>query len=158
MINPLVIRSDDKILSSVKYTIYGFRDKRVAKQFLPKPDEPQTQEVHTSWGDTLTAKRGDYFVSDAGNPEDSWIVERKIFEQSYQEEEPGSGIFKKIAAVALVPLTELTGGDPDQLVTIHSLEGALTVRAGDFHLARGIKGEIWPFPSEKVDEDLYVMD
>lgn len=158
MRNPLEIRSDDEILSNVKYTIYGYKGIRRAKQFLPESDESQTQEIQTPWGGTLTAKRGDYLVSDAANLEDNWVVESEIFEQSYQEEEPGTGVFKKHAAVALVPLTELTGGDPDQLVTIHSLEGALTVRAGDFHLARGVKGEVWPFPNEKVGENLYVMD
>ena len=154
----LEIRPDDDILSNVKFTIYGYEDKRVAKQFLPELDEPQTKELQAPWGGTMTARSGDYLVSDADSPTDSWPVEREIFEQSYREEKPGTGIFKKFAAVGLVPLTELTGGDPDQLVTVHSLEGALTVRAGDFHLARGVKGEIWPLPNEKVEENLYVMD
>jgi len=48
-------------------------------------------------------------------------------------------------------LTELTGGDANQRVQIETLEGAVTVRAGDFYLARGVQGEIWPFPKEKVN-------
>jgi hypothetical protein len=35
---------------------------------------------------------------------------------------------------------------------VHTFEGAVTVRAGDFFLAKGVKGEIWPFPKEKVAE------
>jgi len=52
----------------------------------------------------------------------------------------------------LVPMKDLTGGDEDQLVTVHSLEGPQTVRAGDFYLARGIKGEIWSYPKDKVEK------
>jgi hypothetical protein len=52
----------------------------------------------------------------------------------------------------LVPLTDLTDGDEDQMVTIHTLEGVDTVRAGDFLLAKGVKGEIWPYPKEKAAE------
>jgi hypothetical protein len=51
----------------------------------------------------------------------------------------------------LVPLTDLTQGDPDALVTVVSLEGAETVRAGDFCLAKGIKGEVWTYPKEKIE-------
>jgi hypothetical protein len=38
------------------------------------------------------------------------------------------------------------------MVTVISLEGPLTVRAGDFYLAKGIKGEVWPYPKEKIDD------
>ena len=151
---PIEIKSDDSILKEVEFKVYRYKDKRVATQFMPESDEPQTQELRVPWGDTLTMKRGDYLVSDADNPEDSWPVERDIFEKSHEEEAPGTGIFRKVALVYLVPLTDFTDGDPDQLVSVHSLEGVETVRAGDFHLARGIKGEIWAFPSEKVAANL----
>ena len=42
------------------------------------------------------------------------------------------------------------GGDPDQVVIIKTMEGEETVRAGDFYLARGVKGEIWAYPKEKI--------
>jgi len=158
MNKPLEIRSDDDILKQVKFKYYGYKDRRVAQQFLPEPDEPQTTEIEVPWGGKLTAKKGDYLVQDADNPTDSWPVERDIFEKSHKEEKPGSGIFKKVATVVMVPLTEFTSGDPDQLVTVYSLEGAETVPAGKFHLARGIKGEIWAYPSHKVAENLYELD
>jgi len=154
MTKPIVIKSDDPILKQIKFKVYSYKDKRVAKQFIPNPDEPQTQELQTSWGDTLTIKKGDYLVSDATNPEDAWPVEKEIFEKSHQETAPGTGLFKKISLVSLVPLTIFTEGDPDQLVTVHTLEGQETVPAGKYHLAKGIKGEIWPYPNEKIEANL----
>ncbi len=158
MSDPVVLRSDDDVVRNAKYTIYGYRDRRIAKQFLPAPDEPQTFEIEVPWGGTLMGKTGDYIVSSADDPTDSWPVERDIFEKSHKEEEPGSGIFKKTATVAMVPLTEFTNGDPDQMVTVFSLEGAETVPAGRFHLARGIKNEIWVYPSHKIVENLIELD
>jgi hypothetical protein len=152
------LKADDPILKQVKFKVYSYKDQRVAKQFLPAPDEPETQEIQVSWGDTLTLKRGDYLVSDANNPGEAWPVEREIFEQSHQETVPGTGYFKKITLVSLVPLTTFTDGDPNQLVTIHSLEGAETVPAGKYHLARGIKGEIWAYPNEKIETNLDEVD
>jgi hypothetical protein len=52
----------------------------------------------------------------------------------------------------LVPLTDFTGGDESQQVTVVTLEGSETVPAGDFYLAKGVKGEIWPYPKEKVKD------
>jgi hypothetical protein len=48
-------------------------------------------------------------------------------------------------------LTDVTGGDEDQEVIVHTLEGVETVRAGGYYLSKGVKGEIWPFPKEKID-------
>ncbi|MDO8753843.1 MAG: hypothetical protein Q7J80_08110, partial [Anaerolineales bacterium] len=62
------------------------------------------------------------------------------------------GFCIKRGLTLLVPMVDVTGGDADREVTVYSLEGPTTVRAGDFHLARGVKGEIWAFPSEKVRE------
>jgi len=35
---------------------------------------------------------------------------------------------------------------------VQTFEGPVTVRAGDFLLAKGVKGEIWPYPKEKAAE------
>jgi hypothetical protein len=43
-------------------------------------------------------------------------------------------------------------------VTIHTLEGVDTVRAGDFFLAKGVKGEIWPYPKAKAAEIMRPAD
>jgi hypothetical protein len=61
------------------------------------------------------------------------------------------GYCLKKAVTLLAPLTEITR-DPDRKVTVVTLEGDETVRAGDFYLAKGIKGEIWPYPKEKIDD------
>jgi hypothetical protein len=114
---------------------------------LPRPGEPNTIEVPTAWGDTLTAKAGDYLISSIDAPGDHWPVDAEIFEGSY--EITGSNSCVKTAVTELVPLTYITG-DENQLVTVHTLEGPETVRAGDFFLARGIKGEIWPIEIKKI--------
>ncbi len=152
------INPNDEVLAQAGFKYYCYKDTRLARQFLPTSEEPQTQEIAVPWGDTLIAKKGDYIVSDAKDPSNSWPVAKEIFEQTHEEKVPGSGIFKKTAIIALVPLTEFTEGNPDQLVTIHSLEGEYTVRAGDFHLARGIKQEIWAYPSENIPKNLVALD
>ncbi len=118
--------------------------------FVPTSDDPQTLEVNTPWGAQLTAKRGDFLVSEVEKPHDFWPVDPTIFEESYVLIRPGYCIKKAITL--LVPMTDLTQGNEDQLVTVVSLEGAETVRAGDFYLAKGIKGEIWAYPKEKINE------
>jgi hypothetical protein len=51
-------------------------------------------------------------------------------------------------------MTDLTNGDQNRIVTVQTLEGPETVRAGDFYLARGIKGEIWPYPLNRMSGTL----
>jgi hypothetical protein len=62
----------------------------------------------------------------------------------------GPGICVKRAITLIVPLSEVTGGDENRMVTVQTLEGPETVRAGDFFLAKGVRGEIWPYLKEKV--------
>lgn len=104
-------------------------------------------DIKTPWGAELTAKKGDFLVSELQAPNDYWPIDPAIFEESYVIIRPGYCVKKAITL--LVPLTELTG-DPDREVTVVTLEGDIKVRAGDFYLARGIKGEVWPYPKEKV--------
>ena len=61
------------------------------------------------------------------------------------------GYCVKKAVTLLVPLTDVTMGDADALVTVVSMEGTDTVRAGDFCLAKGVKGEVWAYPKEKIE-------
>lgn len=117
--------------------------------FVPKSGEPQTMQVATPWGSTLTAKAGDLLVSEIDKPDDKWPIDSHIFDETYLVTAPGLCI--KRAITLLVPLTDVTNGDEDQMVTVHTLEGAETVRAGDFLLAKGVRGEIWPFPKAKAD-------
>jgi len=107
-------------------------------------------DVKTPWGAILTAKKGDFLVSEVDTPNDYWPIDPVIFEESYILTRPG--YCAKNAVTLLVPLTDVTNGDPDQMVTVVSLEGPETVRAGDFFLAKGIKGEVWPYPKDKVDD------
>ena len=106
-------------------------------------------EINTPWGAQLTARKGDFLVSEVSTPNDYWAVDPVIFEESYVIIRPGYCIKKAITL--LVPLTDITH-DPDQTVTVITLEGPTTVRAGDFYLAKGIKGEVWPYPREKIDD------
>lgn len=113
-------------------------------------------EINTPWGAQLTAKSGDFLISEMETPDDYWPIDPVIFEESYIITRPGYCV--KRAITLLVPLTEVTGGDPDRMVTVVSLEGPQTVHAGDFFLAKGIKGEIWPYPKEKIDDVMMPAD
>jgi hypothetical protein len=150
MSKPIVITSDDPILEALDFKPYRSKVERRVVPFLPENGDPQTLEVKTPWGAVLTAKKGDFLVSEVSAPHDYWPIDPLIFEESYLITRPG--YCAKNAVTLLVPLTDVTNGDPDQKVTVVSLEGAETVRAGDFFLAKGIKGEIWPYPKEKIDE------
>ena len=96
----------------------------------------------------MTAKRGDILISEMDTPQYVWPVDPLIFEASYEAIRPGVCI--KRAITWLAPLTELTDGNPDREVTVVSLEGASTVRAGDYYLAKGVAGEIWAYDAKKV--------
>jgi hypothetical protein len=147
---PIELSSDDPIIKRLKFVPYRNMVERRVERFLPGPGEPKRMEVATPWGESLTAKSGDYLVSEMDAPDDRWPVNGEIFEKSYEIIRPGSCV--KRALTYLVPLTDITNGDAEQLVTIYTLEGPETVSAGEFYLARGIQGEIWPYPREKVDD------
>lgn len=91
--------------------------------------------VVTSWGATLTGKRGDFRVWDSSNPADEWIVEEAIFAQTYLEVQ--SGQFVKTATVEVIEM-----GEP---FIVETLEGDVRGEARDF-LARGVKGEYYVIP------------
>ncbi|HKJ39112.1 MAG TPA: hypothetical protein VJ972_10070 [Anaerolineales bacterium] len=150
MSNPIVITSDDPILESLNFKPFRNNVERRVIPFFPGPEEPQTLDVKTPWGAVLTAKKGDFLISEVDTPNDYWPIDPVIFEDSYLLTRPG--YCAKNAVTLLVPLTDITNGDEDQEVTVVSLEGPETVRAGDFFLAKGIKGEVWPYPKDKVNE------
>ena len=148
MKKPIFLTSQDPILKTLRFKPFQYSEERRVEQFLSGPGEPQMMVVKTPWGAELTAKSGDYLVSDIIKPDDRWPVEREIFESTYVITRPG--FCMKNAVTELVPLVELTNGDPDQTVTVETKEGLETVRAGDFYLARGVKGEIWPYPVNRM--------
>ena len=156
MKEPIFITQSDPILKTLHFQPYRSAEERRVERFLPKKNEPQTLEVLTPWGGELTAKKGDYLVSDPHKPEDRWPVDAEIFEHTYVITRPGFGV--KSAVTLLVPLTEITEGDQDQQVTVMTMEGAETVRAGDFFLAKGIKGEIWTYPAHKKNSSLTLVE
>ena len=156
MTEPIVLTSDSPILDTLNFKPYRNTSIRKVKPFLPGPNEPQTLEVKTPWGATLTAKKGDMLISEIDAPDDVWPIDPEIFDKTYMMTEPGICI--KRAVVMLVPLVEITKGDEDQKVTIETLEGPETVRAGDFHLAKGIRGEIWAYPNEKVKDKIRLVE
>ena len=145
-----LLKSDDPIIKTLDFRPYRSIVERRVERFLPQPDEPQNIEILTPWGEYLTANAGDYLVSELdGSPNDRWPVEASIFEATYIETRPGYCV--KSAVTMLVPLVDAVDGDPDVEVNIETLEGLVSVRAGDFYLALGVQGEIWPYPQEKVD-------
>jgi hypothetical protein len=156
MSEAILVTADDPRLSRLKFKKFLNSTERQAFEFDPGPGEPQKLDVLTPWGAQLTAKKGDFIVNDVDQPEDRWVVDREVFEQSYIFIRPGFCLKK--AVVELVPLLDFTDGDPDRLVRIETLEGELTVRAGDFYLARGVKGEIWPYPIERIGSSLVPVE
>ena len=149
MENTIVITSDDPIIQTLNFKPYRSKVERRVIPFMPAPSEAQFMDIKTPWGAVLTAKSGDFLISEVDKPRDFWPIDAVIFEESYVLIRPGYCIKK--AVTLLVPLTDITQGDPDALVTVVSLEGAETVRAGDFCLAKGIKGEVWTYPKEKIE-------
>ncbi len=148
MKEPIVLMSDDPLLDTLDFRPYRNMSLRRVVPFVPAADQPQTLEVTTPWGAKLTAKKGDLLVSELDTPGDVWPVDAHIFDETYLITAPGFCV--KRAITMLVPLTDVAGGDEDRMVTIHALEGPETVRAGDFFLARGVRGEIWPYPRAKA--------
>lgn len=148
MSEPIDLKSDDPILATLNFKPYRNMLVRRATPFMPRENEPQTMEVKTPWGSVLTAKKGDFLISEMDAPDDYWPIDAKIFDETYVV--VGPGLCVKRAVTLLVPLSEVTGGDESQMVTVHTLEGPETVLAGDFFLAKGVRGEIWPYPNEKV--------
>jgi len=142
------LHSGDKVLELLNFKAYRMVEERRVTPFLPAPGEPQTKEIITPWGGLLTATYGDYLVSEVDSPADCWPIEKQIFEETYEIIRPGYCV--KRAVVLLVPLVELTDGDEDRMVIVHTLEGVEAARAGDFYLARGVMGEIWCYPKDKV--------
>lgn len=149
MTEPILLTSDSPLLGELNFKPYRYITIRHVKPFLPKPDEPQTMELKTPWGATLTVKNGDMLLSETDKPNDVWPVNAEIFDATYIITEPGYCI--KAATTLLVPLKEVANGDKDAMITVETLEGLETVKAGNFYLAKGVKGEIWPLPNEKVD-------
>ena len=152
---PLTITSSDSILRNLNFKPFRSKVERRVVPFFPAPNEPQTMEIKTPWGAELTANKGDFLVSEVETPNDYWPIDPVIFEESYVIIRPGYCVKKAITWLA--PLTEVTR-DPDREVTVVSLEGPETVRAGDFYLAKGIKGEIWPYPKEKIKDVMMPAD
>lgn len=151
MAEPLLITSKDPILDKLDFKPYRSKVERRVVPFFPAPHEPQTMDIDTPWGTRLTARKGDFLISEVDTPEDYWAIDPVIFDESYEIIRPGYCVKK--AVTLLAPLTDLTG-DPDRLVRVVTMEGDETVRAGDFYLAKGIKGEIWPYPREKIKDVL----
>lgn len=145
----IVITSDDPMLETLNFKPFRSKVERRVIPFMPAPNEDQTMEIATPWGAVLTAKSGDFLISEIDKPNDFWPIDAEIFEDSYVLIRPGYCIKK--AVTLLAPLTDVTNGDPDALVTVVSLEGAEVVRAGDFCLAKGVKGEVWAYPRDKIE-------
>jgi len=154
MSQPTEIRAQDKILLKLPFKSYRYTQERQAVQFWPHSRDPQTMVIQTPWGAELIVEKGDYIVNDVGSPDNRWPVKQDIFEATYLEIRPG--VFIKRAIVHLYPLRDFTK-DSEQLVRVHTLEGVVTVRAGDFYLAKGIKGEVWPMPNDKVESSLVLV-
>ena len=82
MDNLIVITSDDPILQALNFKPYRSKVERRVIPFMPAPDEPQTMDIKTPWGAVLTAKSGDFLISEVDAPNDFWPIDAVIFEES----------------------------------------------------------------------------
>ena len=149
MTENIIITSDNPILQTLNFKPYRSKVERRVIPFMPAPNEEQFMDIQTPWGAVLTAKSGDFLISEVDAPNDFWPIDAEIFEESYVLIRPGYCVKK--AVTMLVPLTDITHDDPDAMVTVVSMEGSENVRAGDFCLAKGVKGEVWAYPKEKIE-------
>ncbi len=157
MDDTVLITSQDPIIKTLDFKPYRSIVERRVKRFMPAPAAPQDIEIATPWGESLTANAGDYLVSEIDTPpNDRWPVESSIFEKTYMFTRPGFCV--KQALTYLVPLADAIGGDVDQEVVVETLEGMVSVRAGDFYLALGVEGEIWPYPKDKVEKVMVLVE
>ncbi len=157
MSKPILLKSDDPIIKTLDFKPYRSIVERRVERFSPPPNMPQDIEIATPWGESLTANAGDYLVSELDSPpEDRWPVKASIFEETYIETRPGFCV--KSALTMLVPLVDAVGGDAEQEVVVETLEGKVSVRAGDFYLALGVQGEIWPYPKDKVSSVMVLVE
>lgn len=157
MANTLILRSEDEIINKLNFKPYRSVVERRVERFLPAEDEAQQKQIATPWGEELTAIAGDYLVGELDTPPESqWPVKADIFEMTYVLTRDGFCV--KRALTQLVPLVDVVGGNPDQEVTVDTLEGFVSVRAGDFYLALGVQGEIWPYPEDKVKNVMVLVE
>jgi hypothetical protein len=153
---PITITSTDSILETLNFKPYRSKVERRVIPFMPAPDEEQSMEIKTPWGTVLTARSGDFLISEVDKPDDYWPIDAEVFEESYILLRPG--YCAKKAITLLTPLTEITDGDTEVMVTVETMEGSVTVRAGDFYLAKGVKGEVWPYPKDKIEQVMIPAD
>jgi len=156
MVRPLTLTSWDPVIEELKFKPYRSKVERRVEPYSPGPNGPESIVIKTPWGEELIARKGDFLVSELDKPDDKWPIKADIFEETYIITRPGYCI--KRGLTHLVPMVDLTDGDENRMVTVYSLEGVETVRAGDFYLARGVKGEIWAYPKEKISEALVLVE
>src|SRR5512144_2080559 len=89
MRDPLLITSTDPILETLHFKPYRSTVERRVVPFFPAPNEPQTMEIDTPWGTQLTARKGDFLVSEIETPDDYWPIDPVIFDESYIIIRPG---------------------------------------------------------------------
>ena len=140
-----IITSESPILSSLHFVPVQSPIEHRVVPFLPGSDEPETTGITTPWGETLTARKGDFLVSEMDTPDIYWPVDPVVFGEMYTITRPGFASLK--TSTHLVPLSDLTGGDPNQDVTIQSFTGPQTARAGGYYLARNTERKLWFIPN-----------
>ncbi|MEB3361748.1 MAG: hypothetical protein VKI42_06440 [Synechococcaceae cyanobacterium] len=106
----------------------------------------ETERFATRMGELVGHQADDLVVvpTDGGSP---YPCKTSIFQQSWIETEPGSGVYRRKALARLVPVPQ---GDE---VIVRSLEGDLTIRHPDF-IALGVQGEVYANSADWVAENL----
>ena len=99
MAKHIELTSKDPILKTLNFKPHKSTVERHFERFLPKPGEPDKMEVPTPWGESLTAKAGDYLLSEMDDPDDSWPVDADVFKKSYEIVRPGLKQFAPVISI-----------------------------------------------------------
>ena len=106
----------------------------------------ETERFATRMGE-LVGQKGDDLVVVPTDGSTPYPCKISIFNESWIETEPGSGVYRRKALARVVPVPE---GDE---VIVRSLEGDLTIRHPDF-IALGVQGEVYANSADWVAANL----
>lgn len=142
----IIIENGDQIPES-------FGVLRSARKKVPvrirEPEAP-SERFKKSWGELIAVPGEDYVLYNYNDPQ-GYPCKRDIFEKTYEETEPGSGLYRKIVKSRLVQV-------PVGVVAVlKTIEGELEVQHPDY-IVVGAKNEIYTNRPDWVERNLEFVD
>jgi hypothetical protein len=106
----------------------------------------EEETFQKSWG-TLTGKAGEDLILFSEADPDGYPIKIDIFEQTYEETEPGSGQYRKTATSSLVQVPE------GVTAILETKEGEIEVQHPDY-VVIGAQDEVYANKADWVSENL----